>query len=43
MPSNVLSEDLSATQVVEVTLTVDNPDLILKPGMPADAILETGD
>lgn len=42
MPSNVLSEDLSATQVVEVILAIDNPDLILKPGMPADASIYVG-
>lgn len=37
MPSNLLSGELSATQVVEVTVAIENPDLILRPGMPADA------
>lgn len=36
-PSNVSTDRVYLTQVQAVTLTIDNPDGILKPGMPADA------
>jgi HlyD family secretion protein len=28
--------------VYRVKVTLPNPDMVLKPGMPADAVIETG-
>jgi HlyD family secretion protein len=38
-PKNVQTEDSRTRLVFEVKITIDNPKLILKPGMPADAYL----
>lgn len=38
-PRNVQTEDQRANLVFAVTISLDNPDHLLKPGMPADATL----
>jgi HlyD family secretion protein len=40
-PKNVQTEKERVRLVYRVKVTVPNPDMILKPGMPADAVLET--
>jgi len=39
-PKNVQTDDERAKQVFAVRIDVENPDGILKPGMPADAVLD---
>ncbi len=39
-PRNVQTEDARARLVFAVKINVDNPDELLKPGMPADAIIQ---
>jgi len=41
-PKNVQTEKERVRLVYRVKVTVPNPDMILKPGMPADAVIETG-
>lgn len=41
-PKNVQTADARARLVYEVRIRLPNPDRILKPGMPADAQIETG-
>ena len=41
-PKNVQTEKERVRLVYRVKVMVPNPDLILKPGMPADALIETG-
>ncbi|MBC8018375.1 MAG: efflux RND transporter periplasmic adaptor subunit [Verrucomicrobia bacterium] len=41
-PKNVQTEKERVRLVYRVKVTVPNPDLVLKPGMPADALIETG-
>jgi HlyD family secretion protein len=40
-PKNVQTEKERVRLVYRVKVTVPNPDMILKPGMPADAVIET--
>jgi HlyD family secretion protein len=40
-PKNVQTEKERVRLVYRVKVTVPNPDMALKPGMPADAVLET--
>ncbi len=37
MPTNVVTEEIHASRAVQVTVSIANPDLLLKPGVPADA------
>ncbi len=39
-PKNVQTQEERVNLVFAVEITLDNPDHILKPGMPADAVLE---
>jgi multidrug resistance efflux pump len=41
-PKNVQTKEERVDLVFAVEVTVPNPDGLLKPGMPADAIIETG-
>src|SRR5512133_622474 len=41
-PKNVQTEKERVRLVYRIKITVPNPDLTLKPGMPADAVIETG-
>jgi HlyD family secretion protein len=41
-PKNVQTEKERVRLVYRVKVTVPNPEMVLKPGMPADAVLETG-
>ncbi len=41
-PKNVQTEKERVRLVYRIKVTVPNPDLVLKPGMPADALIETG-
>ena len=41
-PKNVQTEKERVRLVYRIKITVPNPDMILKPGMPADAVIETG-
>ena len=41
-PKNVQTEKERVRLVYRIKVTVPNPDLVLKPGMPADAVIETG-
>jgi HlyD family secretion protein len=41
-PKNVQTEKERVRLVYRVKVTVPNPDMVLKPGMPADAVIETG-
>jgi len=41
-PKNVQTEKERVRLVYRIKITVPNPELVLKPGMPADAVLETG-
>jgi multidrug resistance efflux pump len=38
-PRNVQTQDERATTVFAVRITIDNPELVLKPGMPADGVI----
>lgn len=40
-PKNVQTEKERVRLVYRIKITVPNPELVLKPGMPADAVLET--
>lgn len=41
-PRNIQTKDDRVTLVFAVRIEAENPDLVLKPGMPADATLEPG-
>lgn len=41
-PQNIQTREQRTSLVYGVTLLVDNPDGSLKPGMPADAVIENG-
>lgn len=41
-PKNVQTEKERVRLVYRIKVTVPNPDMTLKPGMPADAVIETG-
>ena len=41
-PKNVQTEKERVRLVYRVKVTLPNPDLVLKPGMPADALIEAG-
>jgi HlyD family secretion protein len=41
-PKNVQTEKERVRLVYRVKVTVPNPELVLKPGMPADAVIEIG-
>ncbi len=41
-PKNVQTEKERVRLVYRIKITVPNPGLVLKPGMPADAVLEAG-
>jgi membrane fusion protein YbhG len=41
-PKNVQTEKERVRLVYRIKVTVPNPDMVLKPGMPADALIETG-
>jgi hypothetical protein len=41
-PRNVQTEEERRTTVFAVELAVEDPDRMLKPGMPADVVFSTG-
>jgi HlyD family secretion protein len=42
-PKSIQTKDERVKLVYGVKIRVPNPDMILKPGMPADAVIETGE
>jgi HlyD family secretion protein len=41
-PKTIQTKDERVKLVYAVKITADNPEMVLKPGMPADAVIETG-
>ena len=41
-PKNVQTEKERVKLVYRIKIDITNPDMELKPGMPADAVIETG-
>ncbi len=39
-PKNIQTKEERVTTVYKVTIAIDNPQLKLKPGMPADVTIE---